>query len=205
MFGVRGCCLGLFAVRGCCLGYGVCSLVLGVQRASRCAPKPLQSRSTRTPGYLPRTRQAIMISWCTPVRQHITMLGPAKELYGVKWHSGVVRGRRPAAGVLGCACGPFGGRPWDQLQSSNLATLSSAPGVFNAPAGCFLSNAGRLYCKAATTKGPLAWSGWVGRSFSQACSAMLAQALHFSSIYIHTYIQEGLPMQSGSIGPLPTG
>ena len=56
-----------------------------------------------------------LIFWWTPVCQHMTMLGPGSELYGVEWHSGVAQQWRPAPGRPGLALGAFGGPPWARL------------------------------------------------------------------------------------------
>ncbi len=62
--------------------------------------------------------------------QNMTMPGPETELCGVKWHFGVVRGRRLAAVRPGVTLGAFNGPPWARVGMSHLACLNGSPGRF---------------------------------------------------------------------------
>ncbi len=102
-------------VRGCSLLYGAVPCVFpgvggpkGLQMRPKAAPKALQT-DARIP---PADAASNLVFWWTPVGQNITMPGPETELYGVKWHSGVVRRRCPAPGCPGLALGTFSEPPW---------------------------------------------------------------------------------------------
>ncbi len=56
--------------------------------------------------------------------------GSEIQLYGVKSHSAVVRGRRLAAGRPGLTLGVSSGPPWARLQMLHLACLNGSPGRF---------------------------------------------------------------------------
>ena len=60
----------------------------------------------------------------------MTMPGPGTELYGVKWHFGVVRGRRLATGCPGLTLGASSGQPWARLGMLKLARLNGSHGRF---------------------------------------------------------------------------
>ncbi len=72
----------------------------------------------------------IQVSWRTPVRQNMTMPGSETQLYAVKWHSAVVRGRRLAADRPGFTLGVFSGPPWARLGMLHLARLNGSQGRF---------------------------------------------------------------------------
>ncbi len=64
------------------------------------------------------------------MRQNSTTLDSGTELYGVKWYSGGVRGRRLADGRPGLAHGTFSGPPLARLEMLHLARLNGSQGRF---------------------------------------------------------------------------
>ena len=90
-----------------------------------CAPPP---RGGPTGANLTKS----LVSWRTPVRQNITMLGPTTETYGVKWHSGVIRGdAQPAESSV-----VHLGRPWSRLWTVHLAGLGAVDGRLGSDLKC---------------------------------------------------------------------
>ncbi len=57
-----------------------------------------------------------------------TMPCPQTELYGVKWHTGVVGWRRPAPGCPDLALGAFSSPPWARSRMLHLTRLNGPPG-----------------------------------------------------------------------------
>ena len=60
----------------------------------------------------------------------MTLPGPETELYDVKWHFGVVRGRRLATGCPGLTLGAFSCPPWARLEMLQWACLNGSQGRF---------------------------------------------------------------------------
>ena len=109
-----------------------------------CAPRPRGPRGANLTKSL--------VFWRTPVRQNITMLGPTTETYGVKWHSGVIRGDAQPAESSVVHLGPsvaglgadFGTSIWPALEPSMVALGPT----LNAPFGVSKWLGGQI------------WSGW---------------------------------------------